>query len=446
MIDSRRVFRLNDVDYGSGPVIYWMSREQRVSDNWGLWFAQQTALERRATLFVVFTLADSFVGATLRHYGFMLKGLVNVSRRLSELSIPFIMLYGDPADSITRFCNVNGACCVICDFDPLRIKRQWFDAVASAATFPLIEVDGHNIVPCRVASDKREFAAYTIRPKIRRIIGQFLVDIPQITAHPFSVPQIHTPLELSSVLNRICSDNTVSEVSNIDSGEKAAGSALQCFISDRLEAYATHRNDPVQDGQSGLSPWLHFGQLSPQRVALAVSLQGDNDDTVAFLEELVVRRELADNFCFHCREYDSMDAAPEWARRTLEKHRNDNRQYIYSIKEFEGAETHDPLWNAAQRELLNTGKMHGYLRMYWAKKIMEWTETPEEAIYTAVFLNDRYSLDGRDPNGYAGIAWSICGVHDRAWGERPVLGNIRYMSYDGCRRKFDVNSYCSIHQ
>lgn len=445
MIDTRRIFRLNNREYGNGPVIYWMSREQRVTDNWGLWHAQQTALERSAPLLVVFTLADAFAGATLRHYAFMLKGLKQVSERLRGLSIPFEILRGEPADSITRFCSEHGACCVICDFDPLRIKRQWFDGAASEATIPFIEVDGHNIVPCRVASTKREFGAYTLRPKIRRLLSEFLVDIPQIVSHPFNSDRKFEQMDISSLLQWISPDNSVAEVSGVASGEEAAVAGLSNFIANGLDGYATRRNDPVGDGQSGLSPWLHFGQISSQRVAFAVAMHGENEDTAAFLEELIVRRELSDNFCLHCKDYDSIDAAHDWARRTLEKHRKDARQYLYSRDEFECAETHDPLWNAAQRQMLRAGKMHGYLRMYWAKKILEWSEIPEEAISTAVYLNDRYSLDGRDPNGYAGIAWSVCGVHDRAWGERPVFGSIRYMSHDGCKRKFDVMSYIAAN-
>lgn len=442
MIDPRRIHPLNERTATAGPVLYWMSREQRVSDNWGLYHAQCLALERQAPLLVCFTLADSFLGATLRQYGFMLRGLEQVQKRLAALNIPFVLLQGEPQRSIIRFAAENGAGCVVTDFDPLRIKRLWREEAAGALAVPLLEVDGHNIVPCRVASPKREYGAYTLRPKLKRVLPEFLVPLPQVVRHPFGSEKVGMqPFVAEQVLTELPLDRSVAEAGGFLPGEDAAAAALADFMENRLNGYATRRNDPCQDGQSGLSPWLHFGQLAPQRLALSVARLGEGADTGALLEELIVRRELADNFCLHCPSYDCLDAAPDWARRTLEKHRHDPRPWLYGPDELEQATTHDPLWNAAQRELAQTGKMHGFMRMYWAKKILEWSATPEEAFAAAVFLNDRYSLDGRDPNGYAGIAWSIGGVHDRAWGERPIFGSIRSMSYDGCKRKFDVAGY-----
>lgn len=441
-LDPHRIHMLNNQQVSGGSVIYWMSREQRVADNWGLYYAQQLALERRVPLLVVFTLADGFLGATMRQYGFMLRGLEHVASRLAALHIPFIVLRGAPQQVISRFIEQEQAGCVVCDFDPLRIKRWWFDSAAAGARVAFIEIDGHNIVPCRIASPKREFGAYTLRPKLKRLLPDFLTDIPQVVMHPFTWRSAVEQFDAEEQLAELKPDSRVGEVSGVLPGESAATEALQDFVEQGLAGYAVRRNNPVIDAQSGLSPWLHFGHLAPQRLALAVAAQGDTDDAEALLEELIVRRELSDNFCLHCAEYDSLSAAPDWARRTLEKHRDDPRNYCYSRDELEQAATHDQLWNAAQRQMVTSGKMHGYLRMYWAKKILEWTASPEEAISAAIYLNDRYSLDGRDPNGYAGIAWSICGVHDRAWGERPVFGSIRFMSFDGCKRKFDVAAFC----
>ncbi|CAH2031308.1 deoxyribodipyrimidine photo-lyase [Trichlorobacter ammonificans] len=443
MIDPRRIHLLNNCPEQTGPVLYWMSREQRVADNWGLCHAQQLALKRRQALVVVFTLADSFLGATLRQYGFMLRGLEQVRQQLAKLNIPFVLLRGEPRTELLRFIGASGAGCVVCDFDPLRIKRTWREGAAAAATVPFIEVDGHNIVPCRVASPKREYGAYTLRPKLHRLLPEFLTPLPRLERHPFpwSPPLRQEPFDLDRLLSELPCDRSVPEVSGFMPGEEAAAEALADFITTRLPGYALRRNDPCANGQSGLSPWLHFGQLSPQRVALAATAGNSDPDREAFLEELIVRRELADNFCWHCPGYDRLDAAPDWARATLEQHRHDPRPWCYGQDELEHAASHDPLWNAAQRELTTTGKMHGYLRMYWAKKILEWSASPEEALAHAIFLNDRYALDGRDPNGYAGIAWSVCGVHDRAWGRRPIFGTIRYMSFEGCRRKFDVARY-----
>jgi deoxyribodipyrimidine photo-lyase len=245
-----------------------------------------------------------------------------------------------------------------------------------------------------------------------------------------------------SALRTLTVDPAIAEESWILPGEKAAVKALRSFLTKRLSNYARLRNDPVEDGQSDLSPYLHFGQLSAQRVALEVQrTSAPYGAREAFLEEVIIRRELSDNFCSYNSCYDSFAGFPPWAQNTLNEHRSDEREYLYSLEEFEKAQTHDELWNAAQMEMVASGKMHGYLRMYWGKKILEWTDSPEKAIEVAVYLNDKYEIDGRDPNGYAGIAWSIGGVHDRAWGERRIFGKIRYMSYRGASGKFNIGAY-----
>ncbi|KAG6510082.1 hypothetical protein ZIOFF_024138 [Zingiber officinale] len=216
------------------------------------------------------------------------------------------------------------------------------------------------------------------------------------------------------------------------------------FLTKRLKSYDSDRNDPVKPrALSGLSPYLHFGHISAQRCALeARKLRNSCPKSVdAFLEELIVRRELADNFCYYQPHYDSLQGAWEWARKSLMGHAKDKREHVYSREQLEKAQTADPLWNASQLEMVHCGKMHGYMRMYWAKKILEWTNRPEEALSIAIYLNDKYELDGRDPNGYVGCMWSICGVHDQGWKERPVFGKIRYMNYAGCKRKFNVEGY-----
>jgi deoxyribodipyrimidine photo-lyase len=434
---------LRDGDRSSGPVVYWMSRDQRVADNWGLLHAQEEALARQSSLAVVFCLAPSFLGATLRQYAFMLSGLQEVERRLAALGIPFFLLGGEPVEELPRFIETEGASLLVTDFDPLRVKRTWRETVAERISIPFHEVDAHNIVPCRHASPKLEYSAATIRRKLDRLVPTFLEEYPRLVAHPFPWPRIPRPVPWADLLHRLPVDRSVPPVTGIVPGESAAHRALAAFLDWRLEGYATGRNDPNRNGQSGLSPYLHFGHLAPQRVALAVASGGISEGSAAFLEELIIRRELSDNFCWYNDRYDRVEGFPDWARKTLERHRGDPREYRYSRELLERGETHDPLWNAAQKEMILTGRMHGYLRMYWAKKILEWSGSPEEALATAIFLNDRYELDGRDPNGYAGIAWSIGGVHDRPWGERPVFGMIRYMNYTGCLRKFDVPAYVS---
>jgi len=441
-VNENRIRTLSRNEPGKGPVVYWMSRDQRVQDNWALLHAQERALELRRPLLVIFCLVPSFLGATMRQYGFMIRGLEETEERLRGKNIPFILLPGDPEEQIPRFVARERISVLVKDFDPLKIKRIWKTSVSGKIAIPFFEVDTHNIVPCWIASDKMEYAAYTIRPKIRKHLSEFLEPFPRIRKHPHRFNRKTGRINWERVRANIIADRTVPEVSWINPGEKEAARALKKFISKKASDYAKTRNDPTLDGQSGLSPWIHFGHLSAQRVALDM-MEGavSRDSREAFLEELIIRRELSDNFCLYNGKFDSFDGFPEWARKTLDKHRNDKREYVYGLKKFENAETHDPLWNAAQIEMVTTGKMHGYMRMYWAKKILEWTGSPEAAMKIAIYLNDRYEMDGRDPNGYAGISWSIGGVHDRAWGERPVFGKIRYMSYAGARSKFDVKAY-----
>jgi deoxyribodipyrimidine photo-lyase len=390
---------------------------------------------------VVFCLVPDFLEATVRQYGFMLKGLHEVEENLAKKNIPFFLLTGPPEDEIPKFIEKNKAGTLVKDFDPLRIKCQWTDGVVKKIEIPLYEVDAHNIVPCWAASPKQEFAAYTIRPKIKRALPEFLEEFPKLKKHPVSWQGKIPKIDWSGMLKTLKID-TIPEVAWIKPGEKQALRILKIFLDKKLPSYGMKRNDPVADGQSNLSPYLHFGQIAAQRVALEVeNASVDKASQEAFLEELIVRRELSDNFCFYNTQYDKFEGFPDWACKTLNAHRKDRRVYSYTLKQFEYAKTHDELWNAAQTELVKRGKMHGYIRMYWAKKILEWTRSPEKAMEIAIYLNDRYELDGRDPNGYTGIAWSIGGVHDRAWNERPIFGKIRYMSYNGCKSKFDVKRY-----
>ena len=282
-----------------------------------------------------------------------------------------------------------------------------------------------------------------IRPKIKKLLPEYLTEFPSLTAHPFSTANPANPfLEVDELLEKLQIDRQVSEVDWLQPGSRAAQAQLSLFLQHRLCRYDTQRNDPTQDMQSNLSPYLHFGQLSAQRVALEILRKKTTAPAAeSFLEELIVRRELADNFCYYNPQYDTVAGFPAWAQKTLAEHVDDLRDYIYTQEEFEQARTHDPIWNAAQRQLLVTGKIHGYMRMYWAKKILEWSANPRQAMEIAIYLNDKYELDGRDPNGYAGIAWSIGGVHDRAWGERQVFGKIRFMNDKGIKRKFAIERY-----
>jgi deoxyribodipyrimidine photo-lyase len=413
-------------------------------------------LEADVPVVVVFCLVDGFLGAIRRQYEFMLKGLQEVGAALAWKKIPFFFLRGDPGREIPDFIERYEIGTLVTDFSPLRIKRMWTEKVAAGIKVPFFEVDAHNVVPCWEASKKQEYAAHTFRPKLLRLLPEFLTEYPELEANP-EFPEISAisgksemfPEVRKNAIGTLLPEELLEEKVGFlpdpaffDAGETAARKVMDEFLTKKLNSYSTLRNDPIKDALSNLSPYLHFGQISAQRVALKVeNTKADLGSKEVFLDELLVRKELADNFCYYNPFYDSFDGFPEWAKKTLKSHSRDQRSHIFTLEELETGRTYDPLWNASQIELLRRGKMHSYMRMYWAKKILEWSESPEKALETAIYLNDKYELDGRDPNGYAGIAWSIGGVHDRAWQEREIFGKIRYMSYEGSKRKFDVKSY-----
>lgn len=413
-----------------------------MQDNWALLYAHNAAQAKQVPLVVVFCLLKQFPRASSRSFDFMIKGLLEADQELSELNIPFVILTGNPGKEVTNFAQKADAGLVVSDFTPLRGGRNWRETVAKSCDCAVHEIDTHNIVPVWEASDKQEYAARTIRPKINNRLEEFLTDIPKLTKT--ELPELDydstkfgwdNPLKTVSV-------NKVDPVDWLIPGSVAAHKMLEVFMNDKGDAYDENRNDPNQDVLSNLSAYLHFGQISPQRVALEVNKsQLNSESKEAFLEQLIIRRELSDNFCFYNSNYDNADGFPDWAVETHAEHIQDKREYTYTYEEFENADTHDPLWNAAQTQMVKAGKMHTYLRMYWAKKILEWTKSPKIAMEYAVKLNDKYEIDGRDPNGYVGCAWSIGGVHDRPWFEREVFGKIRYMNFNGAKRKFDVDKY-----
>ncbi len=443
-MNLNRVRVLREAKQSTGPVVYWMSRDQRADDNWALLYAQQRAIEFRQPLLVVFCLAPVFLAATRRQYGFMLRGLAETFAALGRKNIACTLLPGQPPEVLPAWLAEQQAGLVVGDFDPLKIKQQWQEKLLATTDIAVHEVDAHNIVPGWQTSSKLEFAAYTLRPKIKKQLPEYLTEFPLLTPHPFPAASAAVPFpDIEALLFSLQINHDVGEVKWLTPGAQAANAQLDSFLQDKICRYDKLSNDPTQELQSNLSPYLHFGHLSAQRVALEVLRRNATTPAAeSFLEELIVRRELADNFCLYNPQYDTVEGFPTWAQKTLGEHIDDVREYIYTRDEFEQARTHDPIWNAAQRQMLTTGKMHGYMRMYWAKKILEWSGSPRQAMETAIYLNDKYELDGRDPNGYAGIAWSIGGVHDRAWGERKIFGKIRFMNDKGLKRKFAIERYC----
>lgn len=418
-----------------------MNRDHRAYDNWALLYAAQLAEREGRGLTVIFCVAPAYLGATLRQYDFMLRGLVETETLLREYRIPLVVLSGDASDVIPAYVEQEGVGAVVGDFSPLRLLRKWRELIAEKITCPFYEVDAHNIVPCWIASPKQEYGAYTFRPKINRLLPQFLTSFPKLPSFSPSNSERYQTVEWKNIFAALRVDTNVKPVQWIVPGRDAASACLKNFIENNLAHYHEKRNDPNARVQSNLSPYLHYGQIAPQRIALEILKLPPNGNTADFLEELIVRRELADNFCYYEPHYDSPIGFPDWAKKTLAVHAADKRDYVYTLDEFERGVTHDELWNAAQIEMKKIGKMAGYLRMYWAKKILEWTRNAATAMGYALYLNDKYELDGRDPTGYAGIGWSIGGVHDRAWFSRPIFGTVRYMNARGAAGKFDVRAY-----
>ena len=459
-MNHTRTLSLNEHTFNQHAVTYVMSRDQRVHDNHALLSAQALAIEHGVPLYVLFNL-KVVQNRAREHYDFMLAGLREVSQTLATLNIQFVMTAGDAVEQILQFADDTQTGALYFDFSPLSGSRNRAKKVAAAFSGSVMVVDTHNTIPVWVASDKREFAAHTMRRKVHLNLEKYLVEPGVVVKHPVDAPTNIQRLSFQQAEKFITAIPVRGITIGAVPGEKAAAEHLAGFIRDSLVSYAVGRNDIAADQQSGLSPYLHYGQLSSLRVALEAVKHSDRrpllfeevklasagetpslyDGVNALLEEMIVRKELADNFCFYEKDYMSLKAGPEWAQKSLAAHAGDVREYIYTRSQWEQAQTHDQSWNAAQNQLRKTGKMHGYMRMYWAKKMLEWSETPEIALADCIYLNDAYSVDGGDPNGYVGILWSIVGLHDRPWFNRPVFGSVRYMNEAGLMRKYDVASY-----
>lgn len=463
-----RIRQLHTTAYQPGPILYWMIRDQRAVDNWALIYAQKLAKKYNQPLCVCVSLRRDLSkhAGTRRMIDFMLAGLQEVEKTLKKHHIPFTIVLADtsPADSVAELITNKKIGAVVTDFLPLHEQQSWKKALAIKVAIPIYEVDAHNIIPCWLASSKAEFAARTFRPKVYKQLSYFLDEFPALEKQSIDFEKLvaFKQVDWARLQKEIKVDEAVEAVNWLEAGTTAGYKMLDHFLA-KKNGYGLLRNDPNSQAISNLSPYLHFGQISAQQVAIVASTlsstllqipaqlsnkktsNSSTADIDAFLEELVVRRELADNFCLYAANYTTLEACPQWAQTTLKKHSTDHREYIYSRQEFEQAQTHDPLWNAAQREMVNRGKMHGYMRMYWAKKILEWTTNPADAIAIAIYLNDKYELDGRDPNGYVGILWSIGGLHDRPWFERTVFGQIRYMNANGAQKKFDTQKYIATN-
>jgi len=373
----------------------------------------------------------------------MLEGLRETEKALKKRGIRMVIQHRSPEVGAVQMAKKSSL--AIVDRGYLKVQKAWREDAAARMDCPLIQVESDVVVPVEETSPKEEYAAATIRSKIHRQMNRFLVPLKEydpvidsISLHFDSFPID----DLEKAVSKLRIDRSVKKTTTLHGGTEEAKKNLRDFLENKLDRYPELRNDPTLDYLSQMSPYLHFGQISPLYVALNVS-GTPSPGKDAFLEEFIVRRELSMNFVHYNERYDSYDGLPEWARKTLKAHQKDKRPYLYTLEELERTETHDPYWNAAQKELVWKGKMHGYMRMYWGKKALEWSRSPEEGFRTVIYLNNKYELDGRDPNGFTGVAWCF-GKHDRPWGERQIFGNVRYMNAGGLKRKFDADEYVRL--
>jgi deoxyribodipyrimidine photo-lyase len=441
MIQKERIKDLNQNPIKKGRyVLYWMQASQRSEYNHALEFAMEKADQLNMPLVVFFGITDRFPDANERHYFFMLEGLKETRVSLEKRGIKMVIRHISPEMGTIEL--AEDASLVIADRGYLKVQKDWRAYVAKHLDCPLIQVESDVIVPVEVAYPKEAYSAAVIRPKLKSHLENYLHTLDAKSPKkdslniPFDSFDIH---DIADAILKLDVDRSVKPVDTFHGGTSEAKKHLKKFLGEKLDLFQDLRNDPTVDYLSHMSPYLHFGQISPLYIAMEV-LKSNSPGRDAFIEELVIRRELSMNFVFYNEDYASFRCLPAWARKTLKNHQHDPREYAYTPEEMERAQTHDPYWNTAQKEMMLTGKMHGYMRMYWGKKILEWCKDPEDAHRTALYLNNKYELDGRDPNGYAGVAWCF-GKHDRPWAERKVFGNIRYMNANGLKRKFDADQY-----
>jgi deoxyribodipyrimidine photo-lyase len=441
MIQKERISLLNDEQTQKGNyVLYWMQASARAHYNHALEYTAQKANELNKPLLIYFGLTDNFPEANQRHYHFLLEGLRETQETLKKRGLNMVIKTENPPEGAVKL--AEDASIMITDCGYLPLQREWRQEAAKTIECPLIQVESNVVVPVETASPKEEYTAGTIRRKIQKNLNEFMIPLKIRKIYHNSLDLEFESLDLTDiekVMRDLKIDESVKKANWIQGGNIIARNHLESFLENKLDHFGDLRNDPSQNYLSNMSPYLHFGQISPLYIALSVN-KTHGPGVEPYLEELIIRRELSMNFVFYDQNYDNMNCLPEWAQKTLLEHTRDPRDYLYTLQELENAETHDPYWNAAQKEMVHLGKMHGYMRMYWGKKILEWTKNPLQAYHIALYLNNKYHIDGRDPNGYAGVAWCF-GKHDRAWKERNIFGKVRYMNDNGLRRKFKIDLY-----
>lgn len=446
--DTRITVRRKGAPQPDGAcVVYWMQHAARGRNNHAVDCAVNVANELGLPLVVYFSVIANYPHANLRHYAFLNQGLHDIEEELAERNISFIVRR-PPGNSLDNLLQEVNAAILIGDENSCREPEHWRQVIARRVAIPFWTVDADVVVPSKLFP-KAQYAAHVLRPKIYAELPNYLGPYENPKAqHGWKRPRHFESFPVTRDITQGWEnfDRSVGPVESFTGGSHAGRKRMRFFVERLLRNYDTDRNQPQKDGTSRLSPYLHFGHIGPLEIALAVDAAVKKDASLAeardsYFNELIVWRELAVNFVKHTPQYDSIECAEPWAAHSLAQHAHDRREWNYTLQQMERGETHDELWNASQLQMVHFGWMHNHMRMYWAKKILEWSPNPAVAFQQAIVLNDRYELDGRDPNGYAGIAWAIAGKYDRPWFDRPIFGKIRYMSGNSTGKKFDSKKY-----
>ncbi|MBM80564.1 MAG: deoxyribodipyrimidine photolyase [Planctomycetaceae bacterium] len=459
-------------------VVYWMIANRRLTSNFALQRAVDHAVRLQKPLLIVEALRSGYRWASDRIHRFVLQGMADNRAAAASCGVwHYAYVEPEPGHGAGMLeALAKKACLIVTDDFPCFFLPRMLKSVAERLPVRLEAVDSNGLLPMR-ATDKVFSTAYSFRRFLQKELPAHMLDLPD--PEPLANRKLKEFDRLprgfedrwpeagnellwadSDVLSGLPIDHTV-QAALFNGGTRAAGETLDSFINDRINRYAEERNQPESDAASGLSPFLHFGHISSHEVFVRI-LQRENwseshlaakatggregwwgmsPEAESFLDELITWRELGFNMCSKRDDYDQYESLPEWARDTMEEHEGDVRPHLYSLEEMDAAETHDDLWNAAQNQLVTEGRMHNYLRMLWGKKIYEWSASPRDALQVLIELNNRYAVDGRNPNSYSGIFWCL-GRYDRAWGpERPIFGKIRYMSSENTARKLKVKAY-----
>ena len=441
------VRRAGAPDPGGKCIVYWMQRAERGLDNHALDKAIDLGNALGLPVVAYFAGISNFPHANLRHYAFLNQGLADVAEDCAERNVGFVMRRA-PHESHERFFADVHAAMVIGDENPMRVPESWRVRLTETLKIPFWTVDADVIVPSKLL-EKAQYSGAIARPRIRKLLPEFTQAYTNPkAARPWRAPKGLLADDVHEDMTRGWPDldRNVKPVDAWRGGRKEAWRRLDIFVNEKLADYADNRKHPERDATSRLSPYLHFGHIGPLTVANAVNAAVERNPKLgpardSYFNEVITWRELSVNFIRYQPDYDNPNCADKWARETIAKHEHDKRAHLYTLAQLEGAQTEDDLWNAAQTQMVNFGWMPNYLRMYWGKKIVEWTPDTPTAMQQMIYLNDKYFLDGRDPNGYSGIAWTVLGKFDRPWGERPIFGKRRYMSGASAARKFDAKAY-----